>query len=94
MAPVLLKRWSPLFDSEREQIGVGPLWVRLSGLPLQYWSKEVFIKIGNTLGIFLDYDKTIVQYKNSSLACILVHLDTREGMEERITLQWRNFTWV
>jgi len=25
MAPVLLKRWSPLFDPEREQIGAGPL---------------------------------------------------------------------
>lgn len=35
MAPVLLKRWSPLFDSKREQIGAGPLWVRLFGLPLQ-----------------------------------------------------------
>lgn len=36
MAPMLLKRWSPLFDPEREQIGVGPLWVSLPGLPLQY----------------------------------------------------------
>lgn len=36
MAPVLLKRWSPLFDPKREQIGAGPLWVRLPGLPLQY----------------------------------------------------------
>lgn len=25
MAPVLLKRWSPLFDPEREKIGVGPI---------------------------------------------------------------------
>jgi len=33
MAPVLLKRWSPLFDPEREQIGARPLWVRLPGLP-------------------------------------------------------------
>lgn len=36
MESVLLKRWSPLFDPEREQIGAGPLWVRLPGLPLQY----------------------------------------------------------
>lgn len=25
MAPVMLKRWSPLFNPEREQIGAGPL---------------------------------------------------------------------
>lgn len=28
LAPVLLKRWDPLFDPEREQLGVRPIWVR------------------------------------------------------------------
>lgn len=35
-APVPLKRWTPLFDPETEQIGIGPVWIRLLGLPLQY----------------------------------------------------------
>jgi len=35
-ALVLLKRWSPLFDPVHEQIGAGPIWVRLPGLPLQF----------------------------------------------------------
>jgi len=26
-APVLLKRWTPLFDPETEQIGIGPTWI-------------------------------------------------------------------
>lgn len=49
-ASVLLKRWTPLFDPQLEQIGIGPVWVRLPGLPLQYWSEEIFRRIGNTLG--------------------------------------------
>lgn len=28
-APVLLRRWNPLFDPEIEQLGAAPLWVRL-----------------------------------------------------------------
>lgn len=60
MAPVLLKCWSPSFDLDREQIGVGPIWDRLLGLPLQYWSEAVFVRIGNALGTYLDYDKTYV----------------------------------
>lgn len=56
LAPVLLKRWNPLFDPEREQIGAGPIWVHLPGLPLQYWKEEAFIKIGNALGTYLDHD--------------------------------------
>ena len=91
MAPVLLKSWSPLFDPEREQIGTGPLWVRLLGLPLQHWSEDVLIRIGNALGTYLDHDRTFVESKNRTLARVLVHLDTREGLEEKITLQWGKY---
>lgn len=94
MASVFLKRWTPLFDPKREQIGARPIWVRLPRLPLQFWSEEVFVKIGNTLGTFLDFDKSYVQTKNRTLAHILVHLDTREGLKEKITLKWRHYTWV
>lgn len=94
MAPIMLKRWSPLFDPEREQIGVGPLWGRLPRLPLQYWSEVVFVCIGNVLGTYLDYDKSYIKSWNKSLARILVPLDTREGLEEKITLQWKNLTRI
>lgn len=92
MAPVLLKRWNPLFDPEREQIGAGPLWVRLLGFPLQYWSEEALIRIGNALGTYLDHDRTYVESKKRTLALVLVHLDTREGLEEKITLQWGKYS--
>lgn len=88
MFPVLLKRWSPLFNPEHEQIGAGPIWVRLPGLPLQYWCEEVFVRIGNALGTYLDHDRTFVESRSKNLARILVHLDTREGLEEKVTLQW------
>jgi len=87
MALVLLKRWSPLFDPEREQIGAEPLWVRLPGLSLQYWCEEVFVRIGNALGTYLDHDNTFVESRNRTLTYILVHLDTHEGLEEKIMLQ-------
>lgn len=88
MAPVLLKRWNPLFDPEREQLGAGPIWVRLPGLPIPFWAEEVFIRVGNALGTYLDYDRTYVESGNRMLARILVHLDTHDGLEEQITLQW------
>ena len=50
--------------------------------------------IGNTLGTFLDYDRSYIQLKKQTLARILVHLDTHEGLEEKITLQWKNVTRV
>lgn len=94
MAPVLLKRWSPLFDPNHEQIGVGPLWVRLPGLPLQYWNEEVFMCIRNALGTYLDHDRSYVESRSRTLARILVHLDTRDGLEEKITLHWGRYARV
>jgi len=90
-APVLLKRWSPLFDPEREQIGAGPIWVRLPGLPIQYWSEEAFIKIGNALGTYLDYDRSYKDTNKKIMARILVDLDTREGLEGKMTLRWGSY---
>lgn len=64
MAPVMLKHWRPLFDLEWEQIGVGPIWLRLLGLPLYFWSKYIFIHIGNALDTYLDYDKSYIRSGN------------------------------
>ena len=94
MALVLLKWWSPLFDPEREQIGAGPIWVRLPSLPLQFWGEEVFVRIGNALGTYLDHDHTFVESRSRTLTRILVHLDTHEGLEEKITLQWGRYIRV
>lgn len=56
LAPVLLKRWDPLFDPEREQLGTRPIWVRFLGLPMQFWTPQVFKRIGDALGTYLEHD--------------------------------------
>jgi len=49
MALIMLKHYSPLFDPKREHIRAGPLWVRLLGLPLQYFFEDVLVRIGHIL---------------------------------------------
>lgn len=89
---VLLKRWSPLFDPEREKLGAVPLWVIILGLPLHFWSEDIFRRIGNALSTYLEHDNSYLSSGNMSLAEILVHLDTREGLEEHITLHWKHYS--
>ena len=33
------------------------LWLLLSGLPIQFWSEEILINLGNHLGKFIVIDK-------------------------------------
>ena len=62
--------------------------MRLPNLPLHFCSKDIFKQIGNTLGRYMDYDKSYKLTVNMSMARILVHLDTREDLEENIQLHW------
>lgn len=91
-APVLLKWWTPLFDLETERIGVGPIWITLPGLPLQFWSEDIFRRIGNLLGTYMEYDKSFKTTRMMAYARVLVHLDTRGGLQQHITIQWRSFS--
>ena len=95
-ASVLLKRWTPLFDLDIEKIGIGPAWIRLLGLPLQYWSKYIFQRIGNVIGSYMDYDKSYHHTSMMAYSRILINLDTRGGLEEFITIQWRDTSckWI
>lgn len=86
MNPILLKRWSPLFESEKENMGAGPIWVCLPGLPLQFWVEDIFQCISDDMGVYLDHDHSYQDTSYMALVRILVHLDTREGLVESYRL--------
>lgn len=92
LALVLLKQWDPLFDPEREQWGVGPIWVRLPSLPLQYSTPTIFKRIGDALGTYLDHDQSFESTGIMIMAQKIVHLGTKVGLEDKITLLWQHFT--
>ena len=71
-----------------------PIWIKLPGLPRQYWTEEHFINIGNILGTFREADLSITIMKVCRVTRILVNINIREGLGEDIQLSWRgvNFT--
>jgi len=51
----------------------------------------VFKRIGDALGTYLEHDQSFEKTGIMTMVRILVHLDTREGLEENIALHWRHF---
>jgi hypothetical protein len=78
--PIVLKRWTPNFDAKQERVDVVPIWVRLSGLPMQYWNSVCFVAIGNKLGNYIEADMSFEETGLMSVARILVRLDIRPGL--------------
>lgn len=89
MAPILFKIWSLLFDPKIKQLGVGSIWVKLPGFPLQLWTKDNFQSIGDDLGKYLDNEKPYLKTSKTVYAKILVHLDAKEGLVASLNLHYK-----
>ena len=92
--PILFKRWNPLFDTQREKVDEMPVWVRLPGLPPQFWVQLVFREIKNNLGHFLEANMSFVHSSDKGLAKILISLNLREGLAEEINLKYKDFSYT
>lgn len=64
-----------MFDTQTEKMNESPVWIKFLGLPLQFWFDSVFTSIGNTLGKFLEVDRSFEQTDDLSVARILVSLN-------------------
>jgi len=92
--PMALKLWTPLFDPRRERFDVEAIWVRLPGLPKEFWSPSIFKDIGNSLGVFLEADMSFEVSGDMSLARILVKIDMREDLATEMKISTSNGTHV
>eukprot|EP01018_Ginkgo_biloba_P004985 Gb_28741 [translate_table: standard] len=83
---------SPFFNARRKRTNSVPIWVKLPGLLLDFWSLDIFKEIGNTLGTFLEAEQGFVDSNSLSVARILVSLDLREGLAKEILIQKGGFS--
>jgi hypothetical protein len=84
--PVLLKKWEPTFDAATERMDTIPIWVRLPGLPPQYWSTKCFQVIGNELGTFIKADMSFKETGEMVVSRILVSLNIRNGLQKQFKM--------
>lgn len=48
-----MAKWKPSFDPSVELNHMAPVWVRLPGLPLEFWDEQIFRWIGKSFGCFV-----------------------------------------
>jgi len=87
-SPVLLKKWHPMFDARIERVDLIPIWVKMPGLPLQYWNEFHLRGIGSMLGTCLEVDLSFLKTHVKQVARVLVSINIREGLAENINLKW------
>ncbi|RVX00178.1 hypothetical protein CK203_026678 [Vitis vinifera] len=81
---IQLKRWDPSVGCSQRREQAKEVWVRVMGLSLHLWNREVFKKIGDSCGGFIAVDESTGALKELQWARILVKV---EGMGGPSSLQ-------
>ncbi|KAH7847820.1 hypothetical protein Vadar_030583 [Vaccinium darrowii] len=62
---VAIRKWEPEFDTSSAKVSTSVVWVRLPGLPVEFYDKEMLLKIGAKVGKLLKIDlRTETNEKN------------------------------
>ncbi|GLJ07403.1 hypothetical protein SUGI_0066230 [Cryptomeria japonica] len=80
---VYIQPWAPHFDPTLLVVYSKPVWIQLYNLPIEYWSQEIWEKIGRTLGTLL---KTHFDNVEDICKCAHMKITAVKKIPERITL--------
>jgi hypothetical protein len=74
--------------------GNHPDWVRLLGLPISFWTEEIFQEISSALGHFYEVDLSYKRTGYMAMDHILVDLKLENGLVDYISIQHQGHTFT
>lgn len=102
--PVIVKPWSPDIDTrKKETFNKVPIWIRLPGLDIKYWSKNALTKIAGLVGNPLKADRATTWKERMTFARVLVEValdqpypqsvmfenEVGKIVEQRVQYEWK-----
>lgn len=69
---LILQKWTSNLDLNNDFLSQDSVWIRLSGLPLEYWHEDFFDGIARSFGELLSIDSVTTTKKRLTYARICV----------------------
>lgn len=92
--PLVLKKWHQNFSLLKEDLRSVPLWVKLHGVPLEYWTPVGLSHIASAVGKPLHTDKLTASKKRISFARICVEVEASKELPKDLYIQCENGDWI
>lgn len=86
---ILGERYSP----DKEKLLEAPIWVRLFGLPDEFWDLETLEGIGNTIRKFVKIAEATKRGKYNSFARICVYMNLAEPIPDTVEVEYHDEVW-
>ncbi|KAJ7954456.1 Zinc ion binding,nucleic acid binding-like protein [Quillaja saponaria] len=86
-----MQKWNPDFDPAREKIIKTTVWIRLPGLPIEYFNSKAFIEAGNQIGKLIKFDKATEDSERGKFARICVEINLGQPLIPKVKIGrlWR-----
>lgn len=81
--------WSTSFDPAKHETSTIMAWIRLPGLPIQWYHKKVLRAIGQAIGDVIKIDYKTRDAKRGRFARIAVKLDTSKPLLPMVVIEGR-----
>eukprot|EP00253_Pinus_taeda_P008955 PITA_08955 len=88
-----MKFWEERYNPEKEKLLEAPLWVRLFGLPNEFWDPEILEGIGNSIGSFVKAAEATRRGKYNSCARICVYVNLAEPLPDHVEVEYHDEVW-
>ena len=92
-AGLFMRDWVDCYNPEKESMLAAPIWIRLFGLPTEFWDPEILKGIGNTIGSFVKVAESTKRGRYTTYARICAYMNITEPLLDSIELEYHDEIW-
>lgn len=74
-ARLFMRQWVDCYNPEKEKMLEAPIWIRLFGLPIEFWDPEILEGIGNVIRSFVKVVESTKRGRYTSYPRIYVYMN-------------------
>jgi hypothetical protein len=86
-----VKEWSPNFHPASDTIKEVAVWLRISGLPIEYYDRRALEFIGNRIGKTVKVDKNTLSQERGKYARLCVQVNLSKPLLAMFTIKGRKY---
>ncbi|XP_059074990.1 uncharacterized protein LOC131875008 [Cryptomeria japonica] len=90
---LVLQKWHPNLNMSEYLLVQVPVWVKLPGLPLEFWAESIFLGIASSFGEILSIDPIIASRRRLTHARFCIGVTHDVDMLEQIDIVSKLGTW-
>lgn len=88
--PIFLKKWSPNLNMAKEGFKKIPMWIKIYGIPLEFWSSKGLSMVASAIGKPLYMDTITEKCERLEFAKICVEIESSSTFPDRVELELPN----